>query len=204
MAQPASVPAPVAPPLTRGEDTTGSLRRVRGARPGRAVRVIPDIERASAAAALHHPLMPDLGPRGTGPTVPLVPAGTSRTVRFEAVKVHRTIHATTPAISATPRPLVPSRLAARPDLPLVSPPVDRSETLPYVRPAAPAVAPAPDTEALRRQVEERVERTLVERVEKLVTRELAIQSTPLSRLAESVAAELSDTLALERERMGWS
>jgi len=70
--------------------------------------------------------------------------------------------------------------------------------------SAKGTAAALDPETIRRQVEERVERTLVERMEKLVARELSADAAPLSRLSEMVSTELSEALVLERERLGWS
>ena len=75
--------------------------------------------------------------------------------------------------------------------------------LEYVRTSGKSVAAAPDPESIRRQVEERVERTIVERMESLVARELSPDSAPLSRLSERVAQDLSQALVLERERLGW-
>jgi hypothetical protein len=76
--------------------------------------------------------------------------------------------------------------------------------LEYVRASVKSVAPVPDPETIRRQVEEKVERTIVERTETLVARELSADSAPFSRLRERVFAELSEALVLERERLGWS
>jgi hypothetical protein len=89
-------------------------------------------------------------------------------------------------------------------LPLLDRRATGSARLEYVRASVPGAAALPDAESIRRQVEERVERTLVERMERLVARELSADSAPLSRISERVTAELSEALVLERERLGWS
>ena len=201
------------------------------ARPGAAARVAIAPPRAEVSSTPARPLL--AGPRASARERPLLhigpPAGAAPATpaarglahlparelprppraaigsRLEHRRPGRGTAAAVPGGAAAPAALPPR--VAPPDREVVAarsparrPPAPGLE---YLRPKPAAPAPARIEETVRRQVEEKVERTISLCVDTAVARELAPDSTYSRTLGDRICSAIYEGIVLERERMGW-